>query len=415
MRPIHRRCLAPLGLMLALGAAPGTRAARGTIDAPHRSDFEACYLTTEDKEERNLATLLRGLEVEILGRAPNGRWKVRLLDLRDSRVLLHDGWPGNAPPVGWVSPSFLVPSEPSAPVAPPPPADAAHILLGGGHWGMRDGGFLVPDFAGLIRSMTPGTSPPPTSTAGGLALPASPGTLTGSAWLARNMGRDGAARERAVLEAILAGHVPAFLRRFVPVTLEIPGPGDTRRRATVRVAPDYLAIGTDADFVRVPMTPGTAQRIADRAGCTLPRPRLVDAIWRQATTRLAPRTMSPGPRMSSTDYFGRHDRAIRGQLAGRPPGGLLAGHKKDIVLTDRLARQPGRVAIYGWHRASGRAIQPLSLVHGKGYVDYSHGARLVARTLVVDGHETTVDEVLGDPALAALLSADVPAKVTRYP
>ena len=45
------------------------------------------------------------------------------------------------------------------------------------------------------------------------------------------------------------------------------------------VAPDYLAVGTDEDYLLTPMTPMIAQRIADRLGCTLPTRKMVDDIY----------------------------------------------------------------------------------------------------------------------------------------
>jgi len=56
-----------------------------------------------------------------------------------------------------------------------------------------------------------------------------------------------------------------------------------------------------------------------------------------------------------------------------PLGELTSGDKKDLVLTSLLWRVPGRVAIYGWHRAVNQPIQPLSKVHGARYADYSPG------------------------------------------
>ena len=35
---------------------------------------------------------------------------------------------------------------------------------------------------------------------------------------------------------------------------------------TIEVQPDFLAIGSDDDFIRMPMTPQTAQKIADLSG-----------------------------------------------------------------------------------------------------------------------------------------------------
>ena len=46
------------------------------------------------------------------------------------------------------------------------------------------------------------------------------------------------------------------------------------------------AVGSDEDFFRIPLTPGTAQRVADLTGTSLPTPAIVDAIWEAAEVRL---------------------------------------------------------------------------------------------------------------------------------
>jgi len=90
------------------------------------------------------------------------------------------------------------------------------------------------------------------------------------------------------------------------------------------------------------------------------------------------------------------------------PGVLTAGHKKDLVITNRLWRFPDRVAIYGWHRGIDEPIQPLSTVHGARYADYSHGVRLVSTTICVDGKPMSLFEALEDPELAQVLSGEGP-------
>ena len=77
-------------------------------------------------------------------------------------------------------------------------------------------------------------------------------------------------------------------------------------------------------------------------------------------------------------------------------------------MTNLLASNPGRIAIFGWHRLNGMPIQPLSTVHGACYADYSHGIRLVSETALVDGKSTSVYDVLQDPALARVLSDEGP-------
>jgi hypothetical protein len=176
------------------------------------------------------------------------------------------------------------------------------------------------------------------------------------------------------------------------------------------VLPDYLSVGTDEDHVLVPMSLGAALAVGDALGFTLPTRRLVDAIHAQARVRLAPRPMPPGDAMRSTEYFVRHNDTVRAQrrATGSAPSALTAGHKKDLVLTNRLWDAPGRLALYGWHRETGSPIQPLSTVHGERYADYSHGIRLVGTTAFVDGAARSLFEVLRDPRLARALSDEGP-------
>jgi len=233
----------------------------------------------------------------------------------------------------------------------------------------------------------------------GGAIPCEQPGLTGSLFLAATKSLTRTARELAIFEAIAGGAVPSFMQTFANVVLE-----HGTYSGVARVAVDYASIGTDEDFVRIPMSPITAQRLADLLGYLLPTKRLVDAIYDAAIVRLPPSPLPPGPQMMSNDYYRRHHEAVEKQRAGRGAGMLIAGHKKDVVITNRLFQRPDRVAIYGWHRPDGRPIQPLSLVHEASYADYSHGIRFVQATMMVDGHERTVADVAGHADLASLLS-----------
>ncbi len=221
------------------------------------------------------------------------------------------------------------------------------------------------------------------------------------------------ARERAILAEVEKGNMPSFLRRFRPVKLTLQQPGKKTFNATIWVSPDYVSIGSDKNYVRVPMNPVTAQKIADRFGCMLPTTKLVDAIYEQADFKLTPKPMQAGSSMVTTDYFWRHNMTIESQLHGFTPGKLLAGHKKDVVVTNKLKVQPTRVAIYGWHTSPKHPIQPLSLVHGYRYADYSHGIRLVSQYMQIDGKAVFTGEILKDPALAGLLSNEGALSIPR--
>ena len=162
--------------------------------------------------------------------------------------------------------------------------------------------------------------------------------------------------------------------------------------------------------MRVPMDYHTASKVAASFGFILPTRRMVDAIYNQSANHLTPQPLPPGPQMRSTGYYKRHNEKILQQRCARgiALGELVSGHKKDVVITNRLRRKPGRVAIYGWHRPDGKPIQPLSTVHGAGYADYSHGVRLVSEHVLIDGKLCLVHDVLKDPERAPLLSDEGP-------
>ncbi len=217
---------------------------------------------------------------------------------------------------------------------------------------------------------------------------------------------DESLRERAVLGQLLRGNLPEFLKNLKPVRLAETFEDGKAAMATIFVMPDYLAIGSDRDFLRVPMALSAAVDIAGRFGFILPTRKMVDAIFEQSALHLTPQPMPAGPEMRSTAYVSTHNRRIKEQrqALGGPPDALVSGHKKDLVLTNRLARRPGRVAIYGWHRPSGVPIQPLSTVHRADYADYSHGVRLVSETVLLDGKPCSIYDVLQDPRLARILT-----------
>lgn len=215
---------------------------------------------------------------------------------------------------------------------------------------------------------------------------------------------DGEAREEFLREQVLAGNVPHFLRQLEPV--ELAGPAGPN--VTLCVMPDYLAVGTNEDYLLVPMRLETALEIGQRLGFLLPTPKVVDEISRQSRVHLTPQPLPASDQMRSSAYLIEHNALVREQRerSADPLGALTSGDKKDLVLTNRLWTQLERVAIYGWHAIDGRPIQPLSTVHGWHYVDYSHGVRLVSERVLIDGHPRALLDALADPSIAPLLSSE---------
>jgi hypothetical protein len=240
-------------------------------------------------------------------------------------------------------------------------------------------------------------------------IPARPATaLGGRAFTEQIRGLDGDERETRIQYELLSGNIPNFLRRLVPVTMHQSGTGGPAVDIVLCVAPDYLAIGSDEDFLLIPVRLGTALRMAEAYGFVLPTPLIADAVYAQARARFVPQPLPASDQMRSTDYYSRHNELVSTQRTalGIVPGTLSAGDKKDLVLTNRLWSHLDRVAIYGWHRSDGTPIQTLSTVHGWHYADYSHGARLISTQVFVNGRSTSIFDVLQNPRLAGTLSAD---------
>jgi len=222
-------------------------------------------------------------------------------------------------------------------------------------------------------------------------------------------------REKEILDQITSGNVPDFLRKLVPV----PAADGNTNTATFYATPEYLAVGSDADYFLTPISPNTAQRIADLTHCLLPTRKMVNDIYAAAQVKLAPAPIPPSPAMTTVPVFSNHNALVRAQRADQlkayPLGALVAGHQKDVVITPKLASAPGKVAIYGWHQTNGLPIQPLYLKHAASWVDYSQCIRLVQQNMLVNGAPRTVAEVLADPELAGLLSDEGPVPDPRYP
>lgn len=233
--------------------------------------------------------------------------------------------------------------------------------------------------------------------------------ISGSEFARQTANLSASERQSVALRELRQGNVPDFLRTLRPVEFSYTGTWGQQITAIMWVMPDYLAIGSDEDFLRIPLTYPSATTIANEFGCILPTRKMVDAIYAQAAYHLKPQPLPPGPQMGSNAYFLKHQQMIETQRAKSPLGGLIAGHKKDVVLTNLLNSRPNRIAIYGWHRKAGDPIQPLSTVHGATYADYSHGIRLISHTIWVDGKPRSIFEILQDAQLALLLS-DEPLK-----
>lgn len=220
-------------------------------------------------------------------------------------------------------------------------------------------------------------------------------------------------RDSLAVKEILAGNVPSFLKKFSPVDVSIVDSATGKIvKATYYVSPDYLSVGTDADWARVNITPMAAQQIADSIDCFLPTRKMVDDIYKAAKLKLEPVPMYAF--RDSTPTMWQHHLIIEGQRKGRK--GLIGGIQKDVVISGKISRdgRPNRVAIYGWHKLDGKAIQPLYTGHINWWVDYSQGIRLVYRKIKVGNKWMEYTDVLKDKTLQRLLCDEEFCDFYRY-
>jgi hypothetical protein len=230
---------------------------------------------------------------------------------------------------------------------------------------------------------------------------------SGRAFMARIDTLPLAEREEEIFKAISSGNIPGFLRNLVTLYGEFADSTGTEHRVTYEVMPDYLAVGSDSDFCRIPMNPYTSQRIATLFGASLVTSKISDHIYANAELKLTPFNYVPvGNQNELVAKFEAHNNEIEKQmeLASGKNGQLVAGIKKDIILSSRIANQPGKVVIYGWHKPGGVPIQPVYSGHIWWYVDYSHGIRLINNQVLIDGKPYLLSNLLQDPVMYRVFS-----------
>ncbi|MCU7511663.1 MAG: T9SS type A sorting domain-containing protein [Ignavibacteria bacterium] len=245
-----------------------------------------------------------------------------------------------------------------------------------------------------------------------LNLPPRPlNSLTGSAFMQKVQYMTFEQRETEIYNEISKGNIPDFLRNLVTVSTTLKDAAGLNHSVIYDVAPDYLAIGSNQDFCRIPMGPITAQRLANLIGAAMPTSKLVDDIYAHSEVKLAPVTYYPvGNANELVPKFIEHNKAIDSErvAAKGSLGQLTGGTKKDVVVSNKITdpSRPRHVVIYGWHKPDGSAIQPLTNIHIDTYVDYSHGIRLINSDIIIDGVSYKTDKVLTDPARYSIISKE---------
>lgn len=237
--------------------------------------------------------------------------------------------------------------------------------------------------------------------------------VKGSEFYGKAASLAGLKRDSFAVAELLAGNLPSYLKKLVPVSLSgFDSSSGKRVEVVIYVTPDYLSVGSNDDWARLCLSAPAAQTVANQFQCFLPTRKMVDVIYAAAEVKLEPVPMFAF--RDSTPTMFHHHLIIEGQRKGRK--GLIAGIKKDVVISQKLLNTSSpKVAIFGWHRLNGQPIQPLYAGHAAAYADYSHGTRLVHQKMKVNGKWMEYEQVFQHPFYKKILCDEAPCEVLRYP
>lgn len=222
-------------------------------------------------------------------------------------------------------------------------------------------------------------------------------------------------REEQFLVFLLEGQIPDRLRNLVEIRHVFVDVNGLHRVVEYKTFNDYLQIGTDEDSFIAPINANSAEVLNKEWDCILPTTRMVELNWQYAKGRVNPQPWGPpyDASMMSTDRIiaqqAKIDKTFARENINRNE--LVAGHKKDIVNTNKLKlkKNENKIAIFGWHRKNGKPIQPLYLGHVKHYGDYSHGCRPAVNSdnhTKLDDCPTTLRRILADKIVHECLSSE---------
>lgn len=238
----------------------------------------------------------------------------------------------------------------------------------------------------------------------------------------------GKEREDLIYQAAISRPLP----KLVPIKVKDPSGIIVK----YDVMPDYLTI----DGIRVPLSPITAQRIANHFGMTLPTAKMSKQIWQAADGKVTPTPMSAGATIGGKFYTGQQvvdskigtsdtseafsqkvDDQIRKEYQDKSPT-LIAGHMKDITLPDTGNKE--RTHAVGWYSKDGKPIQGGNgiTMHDLHHAEYASGTRLIGNkfTFTLPNGKTvgplTIEELQSNPEFKDLAKtiSNNPAALSKY-
>jgi hypothetical protein len=222
-------------------------------------------------------------------------------------------------------------------------------------------------------------------------------------------------REILFLKEFFSGNVPSWMSQLVKLTIT---KGDLS--ITMCVAPDYMSMGSNEDYLRFPLTPIAGVVAANKLGMALPTKSIVDDIYNEASTN-GKTIHIPGLNQAAGDgmwqmgagFYYYHNWKIKEKLTSSDEGKLIAGHKKDPIISSFCANKPADLDFFGYYSGPHQPTQ-TNPHHPANFADYSHGIRLIHKQMWVTEGGTrlagTSDyfTLLADPKYAKVLNHGFP-------
>lgn len=245
--------------------------------------------------------------------------------------------------------------------------------------------------------------------------------LTGSQFLESQKGLSQSKMEQAIFNEIDQGNIPSFCRSENMKRLTIEKNG---YKVTYKAALDYLSIGSDTDYIRIPITPLLAQKLAKKYNWGIPTASITEHIYKNANIKLEGKGYLTGEKgstklaeqqskMQSTEYIQKHSLDIDKQISklnqhnSNTEQLLVAGHKKDVIVSQYAINHPGNLDMRGLY-INGQAVQK-NPAHQDTYRDYSHGFRPIGGNLEIIKPDGTTETIryydgLKIPEIAEILN-----------
>lgn len=154
---------------------------------------------------------------------------------------------------------------------------------------------------------------------------------------------------------------------------------------------------------RLSPTRPEASAIVAQEGASMITVPIAKAIFDQANLQLIGTPLGKGSQVEMRNKLDAHNKLINIRVGSNQ--GLIAGHMKDLVLSEKLNKD-ANIVIWGWCQnvKAKKFWQPEFGGHYAGWADYSQGLRLVDRTCFINNVAHDLLVLYKDPIYAKFLT-----------